>query len=266
LDLVCGVLSHVHLGKGANFSSRAQNPTDGAYMRLYKVFLMSAFFVLAAAGPALADTVVLKFEGINAPGIQSTPIGNFYNGGGGPANNFGITFSSNALAVCLNTLGTTPCSNASRGGLGDPTSQTGGLFFLTGSQTFLDDAAGFTTGFSLFYSAVNGTGGSLGVYSGLDGTGTLLGTLALPVTTSSCSGYSAGFCPFFPVGVSFSGTAESISFAGVANEIVFDDVTFGSATPGQPSTVPEPASLMLVLTGAGAGVEGLRRRLLASRA
>jgi hypothetical protein len=232
-------------------------------MRLHKV-LMSAFLALATAGPALGDTVVLKFEGIASPSNPNPAIGNFYNGGGGPSNNFGITFSTNALALCLNTL-TVSCSNTSRGGQGDPTSQGGGLFFLSGSQTFLDDAAGFTTGFSLFYTAVNGTGGSLDVFSGLDGTGTLLGTLALPVTTSNCPGYNAGFCPFFPVGVSFSGTAESISFAGVANEIVFDDVTFGSATPGQPSTVPEPSSLMLVLTGAGAAVEGIRRRFLASR-
>jgi hypothetical protein len=45
-----------------------------------------------------------------------------------------------------------------------------------------------------------------------------------------CPGHDAGFCPFFPIGLAFSGTAESVSFAGVANQIVFDDVTFGSVT------------------------------------
>jgi hypothetical protein len=229
--------------------------------------LLAISLGLGLAGTAFADTVVLKFENIIPSGSQSAPIGNYYNGTGGPSNDFGISFSTNALALCLNTPGTS-CSNTSRGGLGDPTSQQGGLFFLQGSQTFMNMPAGFSDGFSLFYSAINSPG-SLGVYSGLDGTGTLLATLNLPLTPSTCSGiYGAGFCPFDPVGVSFSGTAESISFAGVANQIVFDDVTFGSATPGEPGTppIPEPSTLVMMLTGAGAAMTQLRRRMLASRA
>jgi len=228
--------------------------------------LLGISLLLGAAGSALADTVVLKFENIVPSGSQSSPVGDYYNGTGGAANNFGITFSSNALAVCMNTPGDI-CSNGSRGGLGDPTSQKGALFFLEGSQTYMNDAAGFTTGFSVFYTAVNNPG-SLSVYSGLNGTGTLLATLGLPVTGSSCSAvYSASFCPFYAIGVSFVGTAESISFAGVANQIAFDDVTFGSATPGDPGTptVPEPSTLVMLLTGAGAAATQIKRRLSASR-
>jgi hypothetical protein len=131
----------------------------------------------------------------------------------------------------------------------------------------MNDAAGFTDGFSLFYTAISQTG-SLSVYSGLNGTGTLLASLNLPTTPSTCSGYGAGFCPFVPIGVAFAGTAQSISFAGVANQIVFDDVTFGSVIPGEPGTpaVPEPSTLVMMLTGAGAAVTQLRRRLSASRA
>jgi len=92
---------------------------------------------------ALADPVVLKFEGIVPQGQSTATVGNFYNGGGGAANNFGITFSSNALGVCLNTLGAL-CGqgnvHGSRGGLGDAASQNGSLFFLLGSQTYMDDA------------------------------------------------------------------------------------------------------------------------------
>jgi hypothetical protein len=130
----------------------------------------------------------------------------------------------------------------------------------------MDDPSGFTTGFSLFYSAYS-VPGSLSVYSGLDGTGTLLATLALPTTPSTCSGtYGAQFCPFDPVGVAFAGTGESISFAGVENQIVFDDVTFGSVTPDQPNgNAPEPSSLIMILTGAGAGFRQFRR-YVASRA
>jgi hypothetical protein len=198
--------------------------------------LRSKLLVLALAvvgvGRVYADPIVLNFEGINSTYPSGFAfISGFYDGGissdGTTGTNYGISFSSNAQAICLNTLGI-DCSNTSRGGVGDPNSQKGGLFFLSGSQSFMDDPTGFTTGFSLFYPAANVPGG-LSVYSGLDGTGTLLASLALPTNSGSCPGYDAGFCPFSPVGVSFAGTAESISFAGVENQIVFDDVTFGAS-------------------------------------
>ena len=52
-----------------------------------------------------------------------------------------------------------------------------------------------------------------------------------------------------PIGVNFLGTAQSIVFGGVANYVVFDDVTFGKSTPG----IPEPATWAMLLMGA-AGV------------
>ena len=240
-------------------------------MKIRHRFLACAFSIVTISGSALAAPIVLDFEGINStyPTTNFASIEGFYDGGtssaGTSGTNYGITFSSNALAICLNTTGVS-CSNTSRGGQGDPNSQEGGLFFLSGSNTFMNDADGFTTGFSLFYTAINSPG-SLEVYSGLDGTGTLLASLSLPTTQSNCpTTYGAGFCPFVPVGVSFAGTGQSISFAGVANQIVFDDVTFGSVTPGpQPSDTPEPSSLIMILTGAGAGIRQFQR-YLASRA
>lgn len=212
---------------------------------------------LGLAVPASAAVVSLNFEGINAtyPTVSYANILDFYNGGtssaGTSGTNYGISFGSNALAICLNTTTTnaTNCSNTSRGGIGDPASALGGLFFLSGSETFLNVAAGFDTGFSFNYVSVSFSG-SVSVYDGLNGTGSLLATLNLSPNAGSCPGYSAGFCPFSPVGVTFAGTAKSISFAGVANQIVFDDVTFGSADPGP--DVPEPASWAMMLVGFGA--------------
>jgi hypothetical protein len=227
--------------------------------------ISAAVVTLTAVSPVSAASVVLKFEDINPAGAVSTAIGDYYNGGisaaGTSGTNYGVSFSSNALALCMNTPGDF-CSNTSRGGFGDPSSQKGGLIWLTGAETYLNYAAGFETGFSFFYSAPYFTG-AVSVFDGLNGTGNVLGTIALGLTTNggcdaSYSG-SANYCPLVPVGVTFSGIAKSISFAGTANYIIYDDVTFGSATPGVPD-VPEPASWMMMIVGIGAVGATLRRR------
>lgn len=209
-----------------------------------------------------AQAQVLDFENIASsyPSGNNTLVQGFYNGGtssaGTSGTNYGIEFSSNALAICLNTPGVS-CSNTSRGGLGNPSSARGGLFFLTGSETYMNRNAGFMNGFSFFYSAAN-TGGSFSVWSGLNGTGDLLASLSLGTTPSTCgSEYSAGFCPFVAAGVNFAGVAKSVTFAGAANQIVFDDVTFGNSKPGV--SVPEPASAALLAAGM-AGLVGVARR------
>jgi hypothetical protein len=216
------------------------------------------------ASPAHA-IIVLDFEGVNATYPSGYAfVQNFYNGGtssdGTTGTNFGIGFTANAQAICLNTPGFS-CSNTSRGGLGNPASALGALFFLGGAETFMNVPAGFDTGFSFFYTAVN-VPGSVSVFDGLNGTGNLLATLALPTTLSGCdSSFGAGFCPFFASGIGFSGLAQSVSFAGVANQVVFDDITFGSITPGELSPVPEPASLILFGTGlSGMALAAWRRR------
>jgi hypothetical protein len=223
----------------------------------------AAGLLAGGAVSAQAAIVSLNFEGVNATYPSGfAQVLNFYNGGtssdGTSGTNYGVSFASNALAICLNTIGTV-CSNTSRGGLA-PGSEFGALFFLSGASTVLDYAAGFTTGFSFNYAQPNTLGGTVNVWDGLGGTGNLLGSISLGLTPSTCApGYSAAYCPFVPVGVAFSGTAKSIEFAGVANFVVFDDITFGSVRPG----VPEPATWALMISGFGMVGAAMRRRAAA---
>ena len=215
------------------------------------ISLLAVLFGLAIAS-AKAGTVVLTFEGLQ----NNETILNYYNGGmggdgSGPGPNYGITFGSDSLAIISG-------ANGGNGNFsGAPTMPTI-AYFLSGPGDVMDVPAGFTTGFSFYYSAINAPG-VVNVYSGLGGTGTLLASLDLPTTPSEpgTSGCPYGqFCPWVPIGVTFAGTAESVNFTGTANQIGFDNITLGSSTPG--TATPEPATLTLL--GTMLGLAGMMRR------
>lgn len=209
----------------------------------------------AVVAAPLRAQVSLTFEGLK----DGEGVLNYYNGGagslgstGGP--NYGITFSNNALALIRSNAG-------GSGNFGGEPSPSTVLFFRSGNAATLNYASGFTTGFSFYYSAVFNPG-TIRVFDGLNGTGNVLATLALPTTpngaVSGCpNNAGANYCPFVPIGVTFSGTARSIDFGGTVSQIGFDNVTFGSSTP-MPS-VPEPGTVALL--GAGLlGIGGVVRR------
>lgn len=213
----------------------------GLPMAIARHASLIALLALCLVGrPALAAVTVLDFEGIAPVSNGSTvQIGGFYNGGTSSAGtsgpNYGISIPYASLVLCLNTPDIY-CSGSSRGGFGDPGSQHAALYAL--SFGTIDVAAGFTDGFSLFYEAIKGPS-TAAVYAGLGGTGTLLASFNLPQTPSTCPGFDSPFCPFFPAGASFAGVAHSVRLSS-NGDIAFDDLTFGSAVPGQP--VPEPGS------------------------
>jgi hypothetical protein len=215
-------------------------------MRNWILPLVGATLFVAQA--AMASNTVLGFSGLGC----WEAVENFYNGGtggqgSGPGPNYGISFTSNALALpSANTkLGQSCYSN-----IANTPSGSNGLFFLGKSAATMNDKSGFTTGFSFDYSAPYYSG-FVDVWSGLNGTGTLLATLDLP-TTAGCT-QRPNYCVWNGIGVSFSGTAESVQFGGSQNYIVFDDITLGSSIPGTPT--PEPATIALLGSGLiGAGV------------
>lgn len=218
-------------------------------MNVKRMMSVAVAMIGLSAGPAFAAPVVLDFEGVG----NLAAVLDFYNGGtdgnGNSGTNYGVQFGGGALGVIDADAG-------GSGNIANEPSPSTVLFFLQGSA-ILNVAAGFDTGFSFFYSAANNPG-FVNVWSGLNASGALLGTINLPANGSSCGGDPNGsFNCWTPVGLPFAGTAMSIDFAGTANQIAFDDVTFGSDVPGG-GNVPEPASLLLIGAGIGAGF--LRRR------
>lgn len=199
--------------------------------------------VVAAALPAFAAPIVLDFEGVG----DLNAVGDFYNGGGGT--NYGVSFSEDTLAVV----------DADDGGSGnfanEPSSNTI-MFFLEANNAVLNNAAGFDTGFSFYYSS--STAATVTVWDGVNATGNILGTITLDAQhTTGCVGDPSGtFCNWTNVGVAFAGTAKSIDFGGTANQTGFDNITFGSST-----ALPEPGTYALMALGlAGIGFTARRRK------
>lgn len=232
---------------------------------------MATAAALLAAPAAHAAIVVLGFEGVNPtyPSATSAQILNFYDGGTSSAatsgTNFGISFASNAVAVCLNKLGGN-CSNASRGGL-SVTSARAGLGIDSGTSTYLDFASAYSGQIAFSYQVAAGFSATIQAFSGLGGTGAALtGPLALFNTNpAGCPAYNAAMCALGPGGLGAVVGAQSIVFSGVAHKFVFDDLTFGAGNdplppPAFSNSVPEPAAWLLMILGFGGVGAALRRR------
>jgi len=204
--------------------------------------LVLSLLLVFGFGQAWGGVIVLDFEGLG----NSEPVQSFYDGGlggdgSGPGPSYGIAFSTNALAIIDSDAGGT-------GNFGGEPSPDTILYFLEGAAATMNVPAGFDTGFSFFYSAVNYTG-SVTVYDGLNGTGTILATLNLPLTPYSGAPDPTGiYSPLVPFGVAFQGVARSVDFSGSENQICFDNITLSSETPWE-GVIPEPTTLVLLALG-----------------
>ena len=207
-----------------------------------KLLLAGAAFAMALAAPVSASVVTLTFEGIG----DFNPVGNFY------APDY--IFSPSTLALVDSDAG-------GSGNFANEPSPSTVMFFLDANNAVLNVTNGFTTGFSFYYSS--SVAATVTVYDGTGGTGNVLAQINLAAQGfDNCTGDPNGaFCNWTPIGVSFAGTAYSIDFGGTANYTGYDNITFGSDTPG--GAVPEPAVWAMLISGFGLVGAAARRRRLA---
>lgn len=202
-----------------------------------------------------AAPIVLDFEGLQ----NQEEVNLYYNGGtgslgSGPGVNHGISFN-NGLALIDEDAG-------GSGNFANEPSPDTIIFWVSGADFTMNVAAGFDTGFSLYYAAFDNSA-SVEVYDGLDGTGTLLASTPLPQVAFTDPGDPTGDASTWtPTGITFSGTARSVKFIGTAGAIGFDDITFGSATAGggsQTVAVPLFGPFGYLLLASLMGFFGYRR-------
>ena len=200
--------------------------------RSRKILCRSIAFLALAGASAFAQSSVI-FLAFNSLGDQQAAA-NFYNGSGAPTTpNYGITFSSNFFGLVSEcAFGSTP-GDCEPGGTGtgayipNPTA-TSSIFIpgMTGAPVtgVMNVPSGFTTGFNFFYTAAFPE--TVTVWSGANGTGTALATTTVSNNDAGCT--SPAYCQWAQIGMTFSGTAQSVTFAGPANGIGLSDFTIGS--------------------------------------
>lgn len=157
----------------------------------------------------------LDFEGM----LYLEQVLEYYNGGfgslgSGPGPGFGVSLGSNGLALNDGNYSNNP-------------SPPSILFWLSGPNTFLNKAAGFSDSVAMSYAS--SVDGSISLHSEINGGGTVIATIPLIATPSLPPG-----TPYYnnwrKIVVPFAGIAKSISFGGTANNIAFDDVVLGGET------------------------------------
>ena len=137
---------------------------------------------LFAAVPSWAQT--LTFEGLqNEEEILSYYNGGLGSDGSGPGPSYGITFTSDALALIA---GSAPGGTGNFSGEPSPVTA---MFFLSGTGPTMNDPGGFTSLY-FYYSNTTYTG-DVTIWSGLNGSGTELANISLPALGACTPGVSS---------------------------------------------------------------------------
>jgi len=204
--------------------------------RLFVSTFVVIVLLLSSSAAYAHSGELLNFQGLGD--LQA--VGDFYNGGGiSGTPNYGITFSSNFL-------GLRSVYNGGSGAFSPNPTGTPAIFIngATGTNVigYMNVNNGFSGGIQFFYTAAFSE--TVTIWSGANGTGTVLATISLSPNNGSCTGFPT-YCNWTSIGLTFAGTAKSVSFSGAANGIGIADITVGADT----TAVPEPTTLALLGTG-----------------
>ncbi|MEI7660677.1 MAG: PEP-CTERM sorting domain-containing protein [Bacteroidota bacterium] len=179
------------------------------------------------------SAIMLDFEGVTGIGEY---LLNFYNGGvasgGSSGTDYGISFSSSAAAA---NMVAQPVINV-------PSPDF--FLFFDGGPGVVNIPAGFTDIFSFSYSSSEA--GTVNIFDGVDGTGAILASLPIGINFQNVGCPPAFYCNWDVASMPFSGIARSIVFTGNDNNCAYDNMTFGSVSPG-PSSVPALSQWGLII-------------------
>lgn len=186
---------------------------------------------------AVAAPIELDFEGAG----NESQLLDFYNLGTDSAGNsgasHGVGFSNSALALIAAADGSSGFSNVPSGAT---------VLFFDSSAAWLNIAAGFSGGFSLYFSSA--LDAVINLYDGENGSGNLVASLNINNQFDrDCAGDSL-FCSWSLASVLFEGTVRSIDFSAASQWAAFDNLTLGvSAMDEVPSPAPAAFFAMLLI-------------------